>query len=713
MTPSDADLPFLIVHGAIVWKVLLVVLPVIAFGVMQSRRWRKARRRQREELAALSERATTRLESGPVCLRGTIRDGTLASVVILDSTSHPRTGTPWLDCSGERVDLDGDVRVDHAASVHPGRRVLGIWHAQVRMIAADTEVIAEGTLARRASPNEAGYREAAGGWVLAAAGPPLRVSALTGMARPFPMHPARGLVFLAIAAALSFGLLRFVGKTATSALEDRSFGNHGRAVDLSNLDVYSIAAAMPGSRANALEQLAQDLKNHHYRDTATVRRLLAMNQRRHGCGGVYWWLHSAQRYEDALATAQRCKLDDGGVDALIQLGRFADALAVMPADAAPRVAGRVAIAAGRWDLAAVHADAEAEAATHPDDYDDDPQRRQRAQLRYRCLAALFRARSGDADAGARIAAAAAAPGGEACALVGAQLLPAPERAAALETAANRPVDTDDHELQILKYLATALAWADGMVAEHHFDSFYDPAMGLLDVHSVEEEWLAAWAAPALIAAGAPLRAQASALGWTAVLLVLRGDLDGARSIATRLPVMLAAEEYAAVDARAFAAVLELRGERADLPFIRMPGAEDEVELRRGEDRLDNIGFYPESCKDDYRAAIRAAQDGDGAPLGEVLQRCSTSWIWTHRQLLAVLPRITRNREALAEPLRYFIEDIAISPPFTDVAYAAFRRDLHALAGDAEEAARWQAIVAAHAPVLADRDRVVALLLWDP
>jgi hypothetical protein len=50
-------------------------------------------------------------------------------------------------------------------------------------------------------------------------------------------------------------------------------------------------------------------------------------------------------------------------------------------------------------------------------------------------------------------------------------------------------------------------------------------------------------------------------------------------------------------------------------------------------------------------------------------------------------------------------------PFYFISWAAFRRDLARALGDDADAARWQRIVDAHARVLADRDKVIALRLF--
>ncbi len=274
----------------------------------------------------------------------------------------------------------------------------------------------------------------------------------------------------------------------------------------------------------------------------------------------------------------------------------------------------------------------------------------------------------------------------------------------------------DDRLVALRGLARSFAWAEGLADAYLWRTFYEPAEAVIDHRRIHDEWLAPWAAPALAASGASTRHQVVALGWTATLAAVRGDLDGALAIVTALPARIEVENPLAADARELATVLELRGDRVDLPAIDLAGAFEVVqtmELRRGGDVIDDMGVYPAACESDYRAAIRAAQDGDGAPLANVLQRCWTTWIWTHRHLLAVLPRIERDAAAVAEALRWFREDRLSFDLFTELGYAAYRRDLSALAGDAEEAARWQAIVEAHAVWLDDRDRVVALLLWDP
>ena len=83
-------------------------------------------------------------------------------------------------------------------------------------------------------------------------------------------------------------------------------------------------------------------------------------------------------------------------------------------------------------------------------------------------------------------------------------------------------------------------------------------------------------------------------------------------------------------------------------------------------------------------------------------------------VLALLPRITKDRDRLSAAMSWRRLDFDVAPrgvPFKFLTRASYRRDLARAAGDLAVAHRWQAIIDTHMSVLADRDRVIALILW--
>src|SRR5689334_5419654 len=82
MTPDYSGLPFLFVHGALVWKVLLVVGALGTLGLVLGVRRLRARRRVRRDVAARSAAVVARLADGVAVVRGTLRGGRASSLFL-------------------------------------------------------------------------------------------------------------------------------------------------------------------------------------------------------------------------------------------------------------------------------------------------------------------------------------------------------------------------------------------------------------------------------------------------------------------------------------------------------------------------------------------------------------------------------------------------------------------------------------------------------
>lgn len=122
---------------------------------------------------------------------------------------------------------------------------------------------------------------------------------------------------------------------------------------------------------------------------------------------------------------------------------------------------------------------------------------------------------------------------------------------------------------------------------------------------------------------------------------------------------------------------------------------------------EHLHVFPEDCS--IREPFLDAVRGDGGPIAEVLRRCRLYWP-EHAYLEALLPRVKRHRAELAVALRMFRERSIGGSPFRMLDHYARYRDLARLAGDAEEAARWQELVDRFVTVLADRRRAQALAI---
>lgn len=107
------ELPFLIVHGALVWKVLLVTLVIASLaGLAFARMW-ISRRRARQQVEA-KVRCAPSSAGGNVILSGEISDGS-AITFTRDVETSSRSERISIVVDGERIALVGDVRVEHGS----------------------------------------------------------------------------------------------------------------------------------------------------------------------------------------------------------------------------------------------------------------------------------------------------------------------------------------------------------------------------------------------------------------------------------------------------------------------------------------------------------------------------------------------------------------------------------------------------------------------
>lgn len=172
------ELPFLLVHGAIVWKVLLVALIFATFGIIAVIRSWCVRRAARSQVA-WSSRKLTPLAEGPVTLRGRLH-GYVRTIDTGDAWHHDRHDLVLLDCGGERIELIGN-----AATVHGSRTTRVSWwqRSLLRGVHDGDDVIVKGTLRR--SERCAMYREDASSWQLVDA----QLSAMTPRTRARALGP--------------------------------------------------------------------------------------------------------------------------------------------------------------------------------------------------------------------------------------------------------------------------------------------------------------------------------------------------------------------------------------------------------------------------------------------------------------------------------------------------------------------------------------------
>jgi hypothetical protein len=374
------------------------------------------------------------------------------------------------------------------------------------------------------------------------------------------------------------------------------------------------------------------------------------------------------------------------------------------------------IAAGAWTEAAQRAQQHAEllAGRPPDPHPVPPS----AVRRMRCLAEALRSFGGDRDAKRRLRALDAEEPGTCVAALAA--IASPEERRRLLERVSGDTPQLSHELR-------AMQWAAGLG-----DTCIEPDGESAHLLTTADElggsriaylaWLVEMERgdrPDL-----DLRYRATLLRWRAVAEVLDDRADAA--IAT------AREALALIDAllpemsrprfmHALPAMVRLHtpaialGPELDLEAAHRTDPErtemylSRLMLRAGLATAEHR-YYPE-----YHGVLVAAQQGEGRPLARFLGK--RPWRWRDGDVMAVLPRIRTGREALARQLawadRSFDQPSAYDPamPWEHALYAASRREGMKLAGMPEEAARWDAIYRRFDAVLADRRRLLALLLW--
>ncbi|MBL0219565.1 MAG: hypothetical protein IPQ07_37575 [Myxococcales bacterium] len=688
------QLPLFVVHGAVVWKLALVALTAVALGLNQLRRQRTARKKAAEDLK-FRLGTVTPLASGPVVVRGTITKGSITAVVTGEGSTAERSDELWIDQHGENIAITGPVTLGHGTSNKPG------FLARNNTIGVKTgdEVVIAGVAEPRAEDNVA-YRESGIGWQLAA---DASVWAVTPQARPRPLGPISTAGLALCFALVGYGALRIVG---SRALKHAKGEDRGVQRTLDNSDALSIAAAMPGSRDEALERIASRFRYDFVHTEDAFQLRLQLDELQGNCAAPA--LFESVRLDEALASARACGDHVLASQALAFLGRYEEAWNEPGRDSQPFFTGTVAIATGRWREAASAAEAVAEEQSKREPRSFFTEADVRAQaLKTRCLAALFRGLGGEADPVAKV------PGSEAdgfCQLSKALLLPEADQAAAL--AAIETKVSGDYALASFVDPLRVVAGDPTLPWDMDRANLAD-----LVGFGFQPTW---WLSPFEVAAMRPdadPEIRDALLGKTAALLAFRGDLAGARKAnADRKGTESSAHYDYSVEL-----ALALLDGASPFPakhagYIH-PAIERMAQVRWGEptdpDRL--LGVVSEECKARLPKAFAAAQRGDGAELAAVFRDCNVFWNSLQNYVLAVAPMVKTHREELAAAIRLFRSDISTYSlehiPFRFLGDVAMYRDLARAIGDVSSAAAWQKLFDQHLPVVQDRKKLIALLLW--
>ena len=680
------ELPFLAVHGGIIAKLLVGAIAGIASGAVWVVRVRGDLQRARRDVRARA-RTATRLSEGVVALRGVWRED---------------RGRRWLDCGGEPVELDGEIRVLR------GTRARWRWRdpGPIHRVADGDEVLAHGRLARRADDAAASYREPAVAWML---GPrrvvtPIEISALAPVACPAPLGARGVMLFAAFAVAACFAL-NAIGQRALA--HDWSNRTERPMPGLDPLDPAVIAAALPGTRDDALHLLAHMFDNDIIRTPGTVEMSIALAGLR-GCDAELSKLFEEARFEQAVARAAACGSPHEQARALLLLGRFDEAADIPePVTEPGNVCNAASIGAGRWRAAAMTT-GPGNALLGSLDDDSYTKRRELVTNHFECVAELFLVHAGDPEAAERLHERARTVFGDPCRVTDALLLPIDQQAAAL-TAARAILAEDTPLLRTVDLLLWTLR-GDPPDSERFTSPLLEPRFTDLrpDDH-------AAWLAPFAVAADSP-RAHA----WMAVRQVYAGDWHAAHAEARAVHASLTGDDWRRFDPQQLDLEIQLRegAPRLDLePFdehagFRQSTASDHAALRWGVVSRSVVHAfmpYAYSTLEPAQVAMRAAARGDGGPLAEIVERSNGPWLAGSAAILSVLPKLTHGRERLAGALQ------SIGGPRTYELFGYLRslavwRDVARASGDLATAARCQVILDRYVKMLSDRDKLIAFLL---
>lgn len=747
------SLPFVVVHGAVIWKLSLVALTGAVLALVALVRRYNMRRAAAAKLADLERRSDPRL------VRGTLGGGEVATVIAAlrgggATTVELRPDALWIETVEGHVTLDGAVHVvvgSHAA-VARGRVPAGTPEGVARKVALDVPldvavlarlspgdaVIALGRLETVAGRDETDNRTNAEARVLRPIDDaPITLIAQRPRGAPLPMSVFGIAAIVILTPLIAWKIEGGLGASWREGCWRVPDPNGEVPFALSNTDACALATAMPGSREDALDRIMMLAERDSYRDRAGLDRLIELSRSIGSCDSTVRELRQAERYEEILRVARECGDRRAEYIALVDLGRFDEAVAIpVPTvehgehgSLAALPTGQMLILAGRWTDAAVAADAHGAAIRSKEHKPDDQAMVDMEALSYRCLGELLRHHGGDTGALARLRGLVAGQYGAVCAVALAQAVPEAEVAGVLVM---RDVPLASSQLLLLKMRAFAIGTDDlfwGTDAESVLaqpDSFDAATEG-------SSIWLAAMAPP--LAPDTPARARVQRERWQAVAATLGGDIVAARQHAVRalaaVPDDPAGENRELRFVNALPAVIELYTSEPityTLPTLSTPKANtanterwrwlhdfNRLLLRRGEPLIQDTYFGLNEDRDNYVKALETAARGDGRELAKRMGAQGRTW-WADTDIMAVLPRVTVGREAIARQLAWGAPKgyarLDTYFPWSVALHAAARRAALHLAGEDAEAARWTEIYQRYDRALRDRKKLVALALWD-
>ena len=678
------ELPFLVVHGAIVWKVLLLALvggtAAMSIAIRNWRARRVARARTKESL-----RDARSLVDGRTCVRGVLRGGSLYTLSNGAAFRDHLEGAPWLDCAdGVCVDIAGagHVAVGSRATSSTLRvpkgtpkelaDVKGAW--VLTSVREGDELVVRG-VATRTQQDVASYREDAMGWALE---DDIIVCAVKPAALAQPRHAIAQAFMLLAVSCVCYGPLHKVGSVAASRVDKPPALGDLR--EIPSFGALSIACAMPSACSGALESERRWYFERYGNRGSALGQFDALWQS-DPCGLAGVQVRQV-RLEPALASARAC--GDRAYEAWIQLflGNYRAALDLAPQRAIVREYAAVGV--GDWKIAAEAAEA---IAARPKESHEDVEYFALGTAATRCRAAWYRHLAGSADAFANVDVKTGA-----CGVLAALARPEQEQRDLLLAVVKheRGLDIKDQDWVALSRANAILAMLGGVEPDHRQE--IDVAFGV-----DPEFWLTAFETPS-----------SPALEGRAGIVVMRGDFAAAHAAANAIT-----DAQRRDTVRKWIALRE--GTQPPADGYRHAALDEPLALRSGTIPKDEgRGVYPEECEPRLLRGVEAALAGDGRLLAGVFTDCHVYYDRMTKLLFGILPRVKNGRAELADALRAFRDDLTTFTldrvPFRLIRDLADTRDLARLVGDVEESNRLQTIIDRHAKLLVDRNRTIAMLM---
>ena len=715
------QLPFLVVHAALVWKVILAVFVALCVAAFLALRYALVRAANR---AAVRELDTT--DEGVV--RGTLRAGVASTLYLAPSegrTPSCHAGELEIETHDGIVALDGEIRVAAGSRVTARRHGVPagtpaeiptprtdtpISTAVLHEVHSGDEVIAKGTLVDEAGDEATGYRENATRRVLRG---PIVIAART----PATKVVRPSLPLLAVLIAIS----AFAGYKIETVCGDawRDTCHDATDLELTNSNACVMANAMPDQRG-ALDWLLLQLDRKAEPSEAAIQERIALSRLVETCSEAVMRLQRLDRPELLLEEAKRCGDFEAQAIALAELGRFSEAAAVPSSLGTLRADTRakLLVMAGAWVPAAAYAeDHVAELQSLPAEGNEDRRAWIATQIvEWQCIAALMQYYA-DGSSTARIRELVAGPHGNLCTPELAEVATGAERTRLLT--ARYDLDVPWRAIDLAAQLAGhGMMKNDGIPATLLEGS---DAGGMAYLPAV---WATRLAPP--FPESADIETRFDDATHRLAIAVWTRDIAAAHRYADAAIALGGDYLRAGYDAQfiaLFHPMIDLYTAKTPLDVPAPPFREDGLDsalvglwgfmtphlaIRHG-DPLDTKAFV---VTKEMKAAMTAAQHGDGALLAETL---GTDGFVHPLDLIAVLPMIKTHRDELAHALAWMpvssqVVDYAF--PFATAQYYAERRTMFELAGDTANAKRVGDVFDRYAAAFHDHRRLVALALLD-